>query len=165
MSKATGQDYRIGLYQDADSILIGDVRAGEKRPAENRTGSARLLENPLNTARFVVFTAVGGQAASAGGYFVEVAHVAQNGSMPAANSTNWIQVGAITIKGTKPQEIGLTGPQLESLIRDKTSPAIPSDVDVRVAGIRFVAGTGTGAGGNGLAAPVGTGNRVSFSRA
>lgn len=150
---------------DRDSILLGSVNAGVDgsgtlQPAETRTGAARLLEGRINPYDNWKVVAVGGQSSSAGGYLVQAAHVAQGDVL--ANASAWATIGAVTFNGTSDTELGFTGAQAEALVKAAASPAITGKV--RVVALRLVAGTGTGSGQNGVAAPAGTGNRIHLQR-
>jgi len=151
MPKATGLAPRKAVYIDRDSVLVGAVRAGEGVAAETRTGAARLMPFKLNTADFFKVVAVGALSNAAGGYYIEVAHVAAGGAIGDANPTGYTRIGAISFDGTNQTEVGFSGPQVEALVKAAASPAITGDV--RVVALRLVAGTGTAQGGNGLAAP------------
>lgn len=152
MPKATGLAARKAVFQDRESILVGSVRAGEGVAAESRTGAARLLSFKLNTCDFFKVQAVGALSNAAGGYYVEVAHVAAGGAVGDANPTGYTRIGSISFNGTSQAEVGFSGPQVEALVKAGASPAITGDV--RVVALRLVAGTGvSGEGSNGLAAP------------
>lgn len=164
MPKATGLTARKAVYQDRESILVGAVRAGEDAAAESRTGAAKVLSFKLNTCDFFKVVAVGALANAAGGYYVEVAHVAAGGAVGSANPTGYVRLGSISFSGLNPAEIGFSGPQVEAAVKAAASPAITGDV--RVVALRLVAGTGlTGEGSNGLAAPANsTGATVHIQR-
>jgi hypothetical protein len=166
MSKATGLITPTATYPDRNSILVGPVRAGEGVAAENRDGSARLLDSiNLRNANWLKFVGMGATVSAAGGYFIQVHHVPQGGSLPAGSSANWIQIGILTFSGKDQREIGFTGLQIEQIIRAAHTPAIAANVDVRINAVRLVAGTGTGTGQNGLAVPPGfSGCTVFFQR-
>jgi hypothetical protein len=167
MPKATGLSKTFAKYIDRDSVIIGYVRGGDRSVAETRTGAAKLYPFKLNSPNYLKFVACGGLSNSSGGYYIEAAHVAEGGSLPADNAANtWIRLGAITFSGYAQREVGFTGLQIEQLIRGGTSPSISGDA--RVVALRFVAGTGTGQDGNGLAAPASpssSGNQVHIERA
>ena len=152
MPKATGLAARKPYFIDRESVLVGAVRAGEGVAAETRTGAARLLPFKLNTCDFSKIVAVGALSNAAGGYYVEVAHVAAGAAVGAANPTGYVRLGSISFSGTDQTEIGFSGAQVEALVKAGASPAITGDT--RVVALRLVAGTGvTGEGSNGLAAP------------
>lgn len=152
MPKATGLAQRKAVFLDRDSVIVGAVRAGEGVAAETRTGAARVLPFKLNTCDFFKVRAVGALSNAAGGYYVEVAHVAEGGAVGAANPSGYVRLGAISYDGLNPTEVGFTGAQVEALVKAAASPAITGDA--RVVAFRLVAGTGvTGEGSNGLAAP------------
>ncbi len=158
MPKATGLLSRKAYYIDRESVLIGAVRAGEGAAAESRTGAARLLSFKLNNADMVKFVATGGADNSAGGYLIQVAHVAEGGALANANPTGYVTIGTIVFSGKKTLEVGFTGAQIEELVKGAASPAITGDV--RVVALRLVAGDGTGTGQNGVAVPAGSGNTI-----
>ena len=147
MPKATGLAARKAFFIDRDSVLLGAVRAGENVSAETRTGAAGLLPFKLNTCDFFKVVAVGALSNAAGGYFIEVAHVAAGGAIGAANPAAYVRIGSIVFSGTDQTEVGFSGPQIEALVKAGASPAITGDT--RVVALRLVAGTGS----NGLAAP------------
>ena len=147
MPKATGLAARKAYFIDRDSVLVGAVRAGEGVAAETRTGAARVLPFKLNVGDFAKVVAVGALSNAAGGYYVEVAHVAAGGVVGDANPAAYVRIGSIVFSGTDQTEIGFSGPQVEALVKAGASPAITGDV--RVVALRLVAGTGA----NGLAAP------------
>lgn len=165
MPAAVGFTSQKAARIDRDSILLGPVRAGlneagDLEPASVRTGAARLLEGRLNPYDAWKVVAVGGESTSAGGYLVQVAHVAQGDVL--ANASTWATVGTITFNGTTPVSKGFTGEETEALVL-AAAPSISGKV--RVIAIRLVAGTGTGSGQNGVAVPAGNGNIVRFQRA
>lgn len=165
MPAAVGYRSQRAVRIDRDSILLGFVNAGvngsgDLEPASTRTGAARLLEGRINPYDAWKVVAVGGQSSSAGGYLVQMAHVAQGDVL--ANASAWATIGAITFDGTNSTELGFTGPQVETLVRAAASPAITGKA--RVVAIRLVAGTGTGSGQNGVVAPAGTNNRIHLQR-
>jgi hypothetical protein len=163
MPKATGLAPRKPFFIDRESVLVGSVRAGEGVAAESRTGAARIMPFKLNTCDFFKVVATGALSNAAGGYFIEVAHLADGAAIGSANPTGYVQLGAVSFNGTSQAEVGFTGQQIEALVKAAASPAITGDV--RVVALRLVAGTGTGQGGNGLAAPANaTGATVHIQR-
>lgn len=152
MPKATGLAPRKPFFIDRESVLLGSVRAGEGLATESRTGAARLMPFKLNTCDFFKVVATGALSNAAGGYFIEVAHVADGAALAAANPTGYVRIGSVSFDGTNPAEVGFTGQQVEALVKANASPAITGDV--RVVALRLVIGAGvTGSGSNGLAAP------------
>lgn len=135
MSTATGLDSRRAYALDAESILWGYVAAGEGRAAETRDGSARVLTT--NLARQDVFKAVlyGQSASAAGEYVIEVAHVERGGSI--GMGTDWAPVATLTADGEQVFEVGLTGKQVEALVKAAANPAIVGDV--RAVAVRVLA--------------------------
>ena len=92
-----------------------------------------------------------------------MAHLADGAAIGSANPTGYVQIGAVSFNGTSQAEVGFTGQQIEALVKAAASPAITGDV--RVVALRLVAGTGSGQGGNGLAAPANaTGATVHIQR-
>lgn len=165
MPAAVGYTSQKAARIDRDSILLGPVRAGlngagDLEPATVRTGAARLLEGRLNPYDSWKVVAVGGESTSAGGYLVQVAHVAQGDVL--ANASAWATIGAVTFSGTSEVSLGFTGDQAEALVRAAASPAITGKV--RVVAIRLVAGTGTGNGQNGVVVPAGNNNLIHHQR-
>lgn len=165
MPAAIGYKPQRGQRCDRDAVLLGAVYAGlngagDLEPAATRDGSARLLEGRINPYDAWKVVAVGGQTSSAGGYQVQMAHVAQGAALASASA--WATIGAITFDGTKETEFGFTGAQVEALVKAAATPAITGKV--RVVALRLVAGNGTGAGQNGVVVPAGTGNRIHLQR-
>lgn len=165
MPAAVGYKSQQAVRIDRDSILLGSVNAGvngsgDLEAAGTRTGAARLLEGRINPYGAWKVVAVGGQSSSAGGYLVQMAHVAQGDVLASASA--WATIGAITFDGTNQTELGFTGAQVEALVKAAASPAITGKV--RVVAIRLVAGTGTSSGQNGVVVPAGTGNRIHLQR-
>lgn len=139
MARATGLAPRRGYLLDAMTVLVGNVLAGARgRPAETRTGAARLLTTNLaaqNTWKLVAF---GQSSNSAGGYILQAAHVAEGAALSAASA--YANIGVITI-GTgqsNPNEVVVGGKQ----IRDAVRVAGSVTGDVRVAAVRVRPGTG-----------------------
>lgn len=159
MPQATGIPQRRGYLIDRDAVLFGSVRAGDQSAAETRNGSARLLSNNLTRSDFKII-AKGKASNAAGGYLIQVAHVPKGGVVGDANPTGYVTVGSIVFRGTDEAKTNLEGNEIEAAIRAAASPAITDDV--RAVALRLVAGTGTGAGGNGVAAPVNTTGAVIF---
>ena len=152
MPKATGLASRKPYFLDRESVLLGFVRAGEGVAAESRTGAARIMPFKLNTCDSFKIVATGALSNAAGGYFVEVAHVADGADISSANPTAYVRLGSISFDGTNSVELGKTGREVEALVKAAASPAITGDV--RVVALRLVIGAGvTGTGSNGLAAP------------
>lgn len=141
---------------DRDAIVLGALRAGDGQAAGTRNGSARLLENSLNLANLFKLVGHGGASNAEGGWFVEVAHVPRGGAVGDANPTGYVRLGTLVLNGSNPVEFALSGATIEQQVRAAASPAITGDVRIRA--LRLVAGTGTGQGGNGLAAPANAGN-------
>ena len=161
MPAAVGYTSQRAARIDRDSILLGSVLAGvngagDLEAASTRTGTARLLEGRINSYDNWKVVAVGGQSSSAGGYLVQMAHVAQNDAL--ANASAWATIGAIAFSGTSEVPLGFTGDQVEALVKAAASPAITGKV--RVVALRLTPGTGS----NGVAAPSGTGNRIHLQR-
>jgi hypothetical protein len=151
---------RRGYMIDALTVLVGAVRKGAQgRPAETRTGAARLLTTRLEANGNINLVAYGPSNA-AGGYIIEVSHVAQGGALPASNASSWVQVAVVTCRPGI-QEIPLSGVDL----REKARIAGSVTGEVRVAAIRATAGTKAGQSeGNGVLVPVGA-NTISLQPA
>jgi len=150
MPKATGLAPRKAVFIDRESVIFGSVRAGEGVAAESRTGAARLMPFKLNTCDFFKIVAQGALSNAAGGYFVEVAHVAEGADVGAAST--YARIGSIVLNGLTQTEVGFTGAQVEALV--KAAGSLTGEI--RVVALRLVAGTGTGSGENGLTAPANT---------
>jgi hypothetical protein len=152
MPQATGLAPVRGYMVDRDAVLFGPVRVGDGQVAGTRDGSARILSDSLNLADTFKVVANGGAANAAGGYFIEVAHVARGAAIGTANPAAYVRIGSISFNGTTPMEFAISGATIDAQVRAAASPAIVGDV--RIVALRLVAGTGVGA--NGLAAPVNT---------
>jgi len=150
MPKATGLAPRKAVFIDRDSVIFGSVRAGEGVAAESRTGAARVMPFKLNTCDFFKVVAQGALSNAAGGYFVEVAHVAEGAAVGTAST--YARIGSIVFNGLTQTEVGFTGAQVEALV--KAAGSLTGEI--RVVALRLVAGTGTGSGENGLTAPANT---------
>jgi hypothetical protein len=132
MARSTGLLPRRGVTIDANTVLVGSVLAGTLgRPAETRTGAARILSTRLD-AQDVFKIIVYGNASAAGKYTIEVAHVPVGSTVPATYA-------AAAVISLKPgyQEIALTGVNVRELARVAGSVT----GDVRVMAIRATAGT------------------------
>lgn len=150
MPKATGLAPRKPIFIDRESVIFGSVRAGEGVAAESRTGAARVMPFKMNTCEFFKIVAQGAASNAAGGYFIEVAHVAVGAAVGAAST--YARIGSISFDGLNRTEVGFTGAQVEALV--KAAGSLTGEI--RVVALRLVAGTGTGSGQNGLAAPANT---------
>lgn len=150
MPKATGLAPRKAVFIDRESVIFGSVRAGEGVAAESRTGAARVMPFKLNTCDFFKIVAQGAASDAAGGYFIEVAHVAEGAAVGAAST--YARIGSIVFDGTTKPEVGFTGAQVEALV--KAAGSLTGEI--RVVALRLVAGTGTGSGENGLVVPANT---------
>lgn len=151
---------RRGYMADALTILVGTVRKGaQNRPAETRTGAARLLTTRLEANATINLVAYG-TTGSAGGYIIEVAHVPRGGTLPASNSTSWAPVATVTCRP------GIFAIPLDGVaIREAARVAGSVTGEVRVMAIRATAGTKTGQSeGNGILVPTGT-NTISLQPA
>lgn len=155
MAQATGLAPRRAYQLDASTVLVGDVAAGARgRAAETRTGTKRLLNTSLsaqNTYKVVLF---GQTSTAAGGYLVQVAHVAPGGGLPADNSANWVTIAAVEASGIGVTEVALSGAAIHKLA--KTAASLTTDSPRPIA-VRATAGTKTGeSAGNGVLVPAGT---------
>jgi hypothetical protein len=146
MPAAVGYTSQRAVRIDRDSILLGSVFAGLDNAGnlvgdETRTGAARLLEGRLNPYDSWKVVAVGGQSNSAGGYVVQLAHVAQNDVL--ANASAWATIGAIAFSGTAEVPLGFTGDQTEGVVRAAAVAAGAAITGkVRVIALRLRPGTG-----------------------
>ena len=151
MPKATGLAPRKAVFIDRESVIFGSVRAGEGVAAESRNGTtARLMPFKMNKCDFFKIVAQGAASNAAGGYFIEVAHVAEGAAIGTAST--YARIGSITFDGTTQPEVGFTGAQVEALV--KAAGSLTGEI--RVVALQLVAGTGTGSGQNGLTAPANT---------
>jgi hypothetical protein len=134
-ARATGLRDRRAYTFDAETVLLGQVRAGTRgRPAENRTGAARILNTTLNSQDVLKILATGDDSAS-GGYIVQAAHVPEGTTTPATYAT--IAMVAMT-PGNR--EIPISGIEVAELCRKAPDPDIVGDV--RVAAVRLLPGSG-----------------------
>lgn len=155
MSRPTGLLPRRGYSIDAETVLVGEVKAGARgRAAETRTGTARILTTRLDAQDVFKIVVHGQSSDSAGGYIIQAAHVPEGSTTPSTYAT----IATVTC-APGIQEIALTGPQVRELCRVAPTPDITGDV--RVVAIKAIAGDGTGEGKNGVAVPAGT-NTISL---
>jgi len=155
MSRPTGLLPRRGYTLDAETVLVGDVKAGTRgRDAETRTGTARILNTRLE-AQDVFKIVAHGDADAAGGYIIQAAHVPEGSTTPDTYAT----IATVTC-APGISEIAITGAQVRELCRVAGSVT----GDVRVVAIKAVAGDGTGEGDNGVEAPEGV-NTISLQYA
>ena len=151
MSRPTGIFLQRPYLRSRENVLLGAVRDGEGVASETRTGAARLLPDKLNGQPNALIVAVGALSNASGGYWIDVAHVPNGGTISDANPSGYARIGSISFDGMNPTEAIFSKVQLESLVKANASPALT--VDPRVIAIRLVAGTGTGSGQNGLPVP------------
>lgn len=136
MGRSYGLDRRA-YHLDAESVLVGYVGAnGYSRAAETRTGAARLLTTQLNQQNLFKLVVVGQDAAAAGKYTIEVAHVPVGGSL--GNASTYAAIATVTLNGKGTTEIGLSGQQIEDAVR------AAGGVTGEVRGIAVKATAGTG---------------------
>lgn len=146
MPAAVGFTFQRAARIDRDSILLGSVNegvlgTGSLEAASTRTGAARLLEGRINPYDNWKIVAVGGQSSSAGGYVLQMAHVAQTGLL--ADASAWATIGAIAFSGTAEIPLGFTGDQVEALVRAAAVAAgAPISGKIRVTALRLRPGTG-----------------------
>lgn len=134
MSRAFGLPARRANAIELEGILYGDVRGGENTPAETRNGAARILSRKLNSNVAFKVLMMGATSAAAGGYVVEVDHVARGAS--SANGT-WVPLGTITASGTDEVEAVFSGKDAGVKVAAAAGTADPI-----VSAIRLVAGSG-----------------------
>lgn len=161
MAQATGLSPRRAYTLDASTVLVGAVLAGARgRAAETRTGTKRLLNTSLSAQMTYKAILFGQDSSAAGGYLVQVAHVAPGGSLPADNSANWVTVAAIEASGVGTTEVSLSGAAIYKLAKTAASltTETPRPVAVRaVAGTKVVDASGNvTTAGNGVLVPAGT---------
>ncbi len=127
---ATGLAPRRGYLLDAMTVLVGNVLAGARgRPAETRTGAARLLTTNLAAQNTWKLVAYGQSSNSAGGYILQAAHVAEGAALSAASA--YANIGVITI-GTgqsNPNEVVVGGKQIRDAVR--VAGSVTGDVTTR----------------------------------
>jgi len=132
MARSTGLLPRRGATLDAMTTLVGPVLAGANgRPAETRTGTARILTTNL-AAQNLFKLVIQGNASAAGKYTIQVAHVPVGSTTPSTYAT-------VAVVDLKPgyQEIPLSGFNL----REQARVAGSVTGEVRVMAIRATAGT------------------------
>jgi hypothetical protein len=119
------------------TVLVGSVLAGARgRPAETRTGAARLLTTNLAAQNTWKLIASGGSSNSAGGYILQAAHVAEGAALSTASA--YANIGVVTATAGAINEVVVGGKQ----IRDAVKAAGSVTGDVRVAAVRVRPGTG-----------------------
>ena len=138
MARSTGLAPRRGYQLDAETILLGAVKAGARgRAAETRTGAARLLQTNLAAQDDLKFIAAGGSSNSAGGYVLQAAHVAEGAALSSASA--YANIAVVTASAGVINEVGVTGKEIREAVRVAGSVS----GDVRVAAVRVRPGTGT----------------------
>jgi len=138
MSRSTGLAPRRGYQLDAETILLGAVKAGARgRAAETRTGAARLLQTNLAAQDDLKFIAAGGSSNSAGGYVLQAAHVAEGAALSSASA--YANIAVVTASAGVINEVSVSGKQVREAVRVAGSVS----GDVRVAAVRVRPGTGT----------------------
>lgn len=157
MSRPTGLLPRRGYSIDAETVLVGEVKAGTRgRTAETRTGAARILNTRLEAQDVFKLVVHGQTSDAAGGYIIQAAHMPEGSTAPATYAT----IATVTC-APGINEIAISGAQVRELCRVAGSVT----GDVRVVAIRATAGTKTGQSeGNGVLVPVGT-NTISVQYA
>jgi hypothetical protein len=132
MARSTGLRARRDVTLDALTTLVGPVLAGTMgRPAETRTGTARILTTPLNSQN--VFRIIAkGDASAAGTYTIQAAHVPLGSTTISAYAT----IAVITLAPGQ-QSIPVDGVTVENLVR--TAGSVTGEV--RAVAVRAVAGT------------------------
>lgn len=146
MPRATGLTPRRSHVIDAETILVGDVLAGFNRAAETRTGAARMLTTSLNSYDHFKAVIYGQDAAAAGGYLIEVAHVPVDGAI--GDATGWATIGILSADGEGYDELVFSGVNIFNALKAEPS----AGQDVRGFAVRATAGTGA----NGADVPAGT---------
>jgi len=137
MARSTGLAPRRGYQVDAETILLGAVKAGARgRAAETRTGAARLLTTNLAAQDEWKLVAAGGSGAS-GGYVLQAANVAEGAALSSAST--YANIGVVTATAGQINEVAVSGKQ----IREAVKAAGSLTGDVRVAAVRLRPGTGT----------------------
>ena len=138
MARSTGLAPRRGYQLDAETILLGAVKAGARgRAAETRTGAARLLQTNLAAQDEWKLIAAGSSSSSAGGYVLQAAHVAEGAALSSASA--YANIGVVTITAGQINEVAVSGKQIREAVRVAGSVS----GDVRVAAVRLRPGTGT----------------------
>lgn len=147
MARATGLAPRRAGCLDAETILLGYKGPGTKgRAAATLTGAAMLLTTRLEAYDVVKFKLYGATSNVAGGYLVQVAHVAEGAAIGTAST--YATVATIQGSGIATFEVAVSGAQ----IREAVKAAGSLTGDIRCVAIRLTAGTGS----NGAAVPAGT---------
>jgi len=138
MARSTGLAPRRGYQLDAETILLGAVKAGARgRAAETRTGAARLLQTNLAANDDLKLIVAGGSSNSAGGYILQAAHVAEGAALSSASA--YANIAVVTASAGVINEVGVTGKEVREAVRVAGSVS----GDVRVAAVRVRPGTGT----------------------
>lgn len=134
-ARATGLLNRRAYGFDANTVLVGAVKAGARgRAAETRTGAARLLTTRLDAQDVFKIVVNGQSSTSAGKYTIEAAHVAEGAALGTAST-----YAALAVVTCAPgiQEIPISGVQAQALVR--AAGSLTGEVAVRA--IRATAGT------------------------
>lgn len=108
MSRATGLSPRRMNILDADTILLGPVRAGLNRAAETRTGAARILGTAINFQNVAKFQLLGTAGAS-GGHLIQAAHVDEGSTVVNAD---YVTIGTISADGARDVEVAYSGSEV-----------------------------------------------------
>lgn len=161
MGQATGLSPRRAYHLDASTVLVGAVGAGARgRAATTRTGAKQLLNTSLSAQMTYKAVLFGQDSSAAGGYLIQVAHVAPGGGLPADNSANWVTIAALEASGVGVTEVALSGAAIHKLAKSAASltTETPRPVAVRAtAGTKVVDASGNvTTAGNGVLVPAGT---------
>jgi hypothetical protein len=150
--RATGLSPRRMQVIDAESVLVGAVRAGFNRAAETRSGAARKLSTNLNNYNHFKATIYGLTSAATGGYVLEVAHIPEGKAL--ADALGWTALGALSISGEGTDEAVFSGMAIFKALKAATDRRV-ADLGTLTPGsgysaastypnVALTGGTGTG---------------------
>lgn len=151
--RATGLSPRRMQVIDAETVLVGAVKAGHNRAAETRDGAARKLSTSLSATHHFKATIHGLTDAATGGYVVEVAHIPEGSAL--ADALAYTALGALSISGVGTDEAIFSGASIFKALKDATHRRISSLGAITAGsgytnngtyeGVALTGGSGTGA--------------------
>jgi hypothetical protein len=124
--------------------LVGAVLAGTRgRPAETRTGAARLLTTHLNQQEAFMATCYGQASNNAGGYLIQCAHASVGEGLGAITAAEWVTIAQVVAIPNDVTEVAISGAQVWNAVRAASSlGSVTGGEDSRAVAVRAVAGTG-----------------------
>lgn len=147
MARSTGLTPRRAYHIDAEHVVVGAVGAGARgRAAETREGEARLLSTALDAQMLYKAVIFGQSDDAAGGYLLEVGHVALGDEV--GDAEGWVTIAILEADGIGKSEAALSGAEIYKKVKAELDPG----VEPRVVAVRATAGDEV----NGAAEPAGT---------